>query len=87
MGEVVVSGSVVVVGGVEGPRGVIGSWVVAKVTGAADIVVLVVVGVVVVVVVIAAIVVVGVVMTLIGLDVGGAEVGSLNWGREEEERA
>lgn len=39
-----------------------------------------------VVVVIGAIEVVDVVMNLVGLFVGGAEVGSLNWGKEEEGR-
>lgn len=63
---------------------------VATVTGFAVVVAatVVVVGdmvvVVMVVVVRAAVVVVGVVRTLKGLVVGGAEVGSLNWGREEE---
>ncbi len=53
--------------------------------GAAVVVVAIVVVVTVVVVVVRAAVVVGnVVMTLLGLVVGGAEVGSLNWVREEE---
>lgn len=80
-----VVGRVVGSGGVVGSGEVVGILVVATVMGAAAVVVLsmvVVLGVVTMVVVArAAVVVVAVVITFLGLAVGGAEVGSLNWGR------
>ena len=59
---------------------------VARVMGTALVVTVGLAVVITVVVVIGAIEVVDVVMNLVGLFVGGAEVGSLNWGKEEEGR-